>query len=107
VIVCDPTVYRVTFIVARPLLSWVEEGVTPAGSVVVSFTSSLLLSWFHHVSVAKTVTENGVPEIWLEGVPDSPLGRVGFGTWHGSRICRRLKLPALTLKPSLVPSLLG
>src|SRR3989442_734534 len=53
------------------------------------------------------VTANGVPEIWLEGVPVRPLGVAGAGVCPGSKIWRRLKLPALTSKPALDPSLLG
>src|SRR6185436_4545437 len=105
--VCVPTVKSVTFIVARPLFIVVEDGVTPAGSVVVRRTRSPLLTWLNQLSVAETVTENGVPEIWLDGVPVRPVGVAGAGDWPGSTISSRLKLPARTSKPPLVPSLFG
>src|SRR5205809_3865893 len=107
VMVCVPTVKSVTFIVARPLFIVVEDGVTPAGSVVVRRTRWSLLTWLNQLSVAETVTENGVPEIWLDGVPVRPVGVAGAGDWPGSTTSSRLKLPARTSKPPLVPSLAG
>ena len=96
-----------TFIVARPLFIVVEDGVTPDGSVVASRTRSPLPTWLNQVSVAETVTENGVPAIWLDGAPVRPVAVAGAGLWPGSTTSSRLKLPARTSKPPLVPSLLG
>src|SRR5262252_5500754 len=87
--VCEPTVLSVTFSCAVPPASVALTGVLAAASLDVTRTLSALLTRFHQVSVALTVTANACPALCDAGDPDLPPALPGRLVSPGARICTR------------------
>src|SRR5678816_2620575 len=74
VIVCAPLLWRRTGIRHWPLMSTVSDGIHAKVSVEVSTIRSFTPETrFQYWSTARTVIVNGLPAIWLVGVPLLPV----------------------------------
>src|SRR5690242_5904160 len=108
VMVCAPLLWSRTGIRHWPLTSTVSVGIQANVSVELSAIWSFTPDTrFHHWSTARTVIVNGLPAVWLVGVPLLPEVVPPMACSPGRITWRPKKGPGFTTKELLVPSFGG